>query len=526
MPSFRCAIAFAVFLCCKKAMQKKIHLKAVTQLNGKSGEHNKKEEIEKGKTARSLSPESELYRAPWIFRKPENRNVFCNFAHGSLPLMRSFGSAIAFPVFLCCKRVMHKKESCKSLWQNSIAIQENTTKQEENREGKAARSISPKPSLSLALGVFWEPENRNLFFLSSWLSSVYAITGICNWICALLLCCKRERCTRKESCKTLWQKLNSNTGEHNKKEENRKGKTARRLRPKPEFSLAPGVFRFLCLLLRSFICFNDSCFHARLLVEIQQQKRWRSEQRQRFLCCTRTEGSSICIRFCSKHTKFTARILRRRPFTSRRRDDKDHETVLAPYPIVDQFDHRKRPKASKQAYDLLDANLMPEYRQNSNDAMASSVGFCCSSSSSTFMSSQLFRHNNNVSLNSSVSGTCFPHTRIRVWLPPPQSSCYGGGDGAAAGKSTREWQSRGSPPPPPAPSLAMEVNAKRQNTFFTFTDLCSRIDLFCVSTAKERLRWPDILSSSCWWEGSCLLQCHSASPNHSCSCQKLSMHNF
>jgi len=45
-------------------MQKKIHLKAVTQLNGKSGEHNKKEEIEKGKTARSLSPESELYRAP------------------------------------------------------------------------------------------------------------------------------------------------------------------------------------------------------------------------------------------------------------------------------------------------------------------------------------------------------------------------------------------------------------------------------------------------------------------------------
>jgi hypothetical protein len=41
-------------------------------------------------------------------------------------------------------------------------------------------------------------------------------------------------------------------------------------------------------LLRSFICFNDSCFHARLLVETQQQKRWRSEQRQRFLCCTRT----------------------------------------------------------------------------------------------------------------------------------------------------------------------------------------------------------------------------------------------
>ncbi|CAM6010072.1 unnamed protein product [Sphagnum balticum] len=88
--------------------------------------------------------------------------------------------------------------------------------------------------------------------------------------------------------------------------------------------------------------------------------------------------------------------------------------------------------------------------------MASSVGFCCSSSSSTFMSSQLFRHNNNVSLNSSVCGTCFPHTRIRVWLLPPQSSCYGGGDGAAAGKSTRGWQSRGGPPPPPAPSLAME----------------------------------------------------------------------
>lgn len=72
------------------------------------------------------------------------------------------------------------------------------------------------------------------------------------------------------------------------------------------------------------------------------------------------------------------------------------------------------------------------------------------------MSSQLFRHNNNVSLNSSVSRTFFPHTRIRVWLPPPQSSCYGGGDGAAAGKSTRAWQSRGGPPPPPAPSLAME----------------------------------------------------------------------
>lgn len=152
--------------------------------------------------------------------------------------------------------------------------------------------------------------------------------------------------------------------------------------------------------------------------------------------------------------------------------------------------------------------------------MASSVGFCCSSSSSTFMSSQLFRHNNNVSLNSSVSGTCFPHTSFRVGLPLPQSSCYGSGDGAAAGKSTREWQSRGSPPPPPAPSLGMEVNAKRQNTFFTLTDLCSRIDLSCVSTGKEKLRWLDILSSSCWWEGSCLLQCHSASPNHSFSSQK------
>jgi hypothetical protein len=56
--------AFAVFLCCKRAMQKKIHLQAVTKLNGKAGEHNKKEEIEKGKTARSLSPESEFYRAP------------------------------------------------------------------------------------------------------------------------------------------------------------------------------------------------------------------------------------------------------------------------------------------------------------------------------------------------------------------------------------------------------------------------------------------------------------------------------
>jgi hypothetical protein len=49
MPSFRCAIAFAVFLCCKRAMQKKIHLKAVTKLNGKAGEHNKKEEIDKRK---------------------------------------------------------------------------------------------------------------------------------------------------------------------------------------------------------------------------------------------------------------------------------------------------------------------------------------------------------------------------------------------------------------------------------------------------------------------------------------------
>jgi hypothetical protein len=97
-------------------MQKKIHLKTVTKLSGKAGEHNKKEEIGKGKTATSLSPESELYRAPRVFRKPENTNVFCNFAHGSLPLMRSFGSAIAFSIFLCCKRERcTRKESCKSL---------------------------------------------------------------------------------------------------------------------------------------------------------------------------------------------------------------------------------------------------------------------------------------------------------------------------------------------------------------------------------------------------------------------------
>jgi hypothetical protein len=89
----------------------------------------------------------------------------------------------------------------------------------------------------------------------------------------------------------------------------------------------------------AYYCYVLSCawtipvFTLGLLVKIQQQKRWRSEQRQRFLCCTHTEGSSICIRFCSKHTKFTAAVLRRRPFTSRRRDDEDHETVLAPYPI-------------------------------------------------------------------------------------------------------------------------------------------------------------------------------------------------
>lgn len=109
----------------------------------------------------------------------------------------------------------------------------------------------------------------------------------------------------------------------------------------------------------AYYCYVLSCaltipvFTLGLLVKIQQQKRWRSEQRQRFLCCTHTEGSSASDFAANTRLRFCVVV------RSLAEGGMMKTMKLSLHLILSRISSTI---ASTKAYDLLDAKLMPEYR--------------------------------------------------------------------------------------------------------------------------------------------------------------------